>query len=280
MPETLPEGVRAADARSAPEASKPPSLVPGLIGPVRVLVVGASEGIGLALARQLAAHEGISRLFLASRQAPRSEALRALLQAFPGRVDLLACDLTDEASVGRLAAAIGTAGGGLNLVINTAGLLHDTGLAPEKTVRQVTQANLQRSFATNAFGPILLARELLSQLAPKDPVVFASLSARVGSIGDNRLGGWYAYRASKAAQNQLLRSFAIELARLNSRAIVLALHPGTVDTALSQPFGGGTSAPSRFTPEFAAARLLEVIAARSPADSGGFFAWDGQPIPW
>jgi NAD(P)-dependent dehydrogenase (short-subunit alcohol dehydrogenase family) len=280
MPETVPEHGAVADPGGAPAPSDGATLVPGHAGPARVLVVGASQGIGLALAGHLATHAGVSRLFLASRTAPESAALRALQQSSAGRVDLLACDLTDETSVARLGAAVGAAGGGLNLVINTAGLLHERGLAPEKTVRQVTQDNLQRAFATNAFGPILLARELLPQLAPKEPVVFASLSARVGSIGDNRLGGWYAYRASKAAQNQLLRSFAIELARTNRRAIVLALHPGTVDTALSQPFGGSTDAASRFTPEFAAGRLLQVIAARSPADSGGFFAWDGQPIPW
>ena len=110
MPDTLPEGARSADARRAPAASSPSSLVPGHVGPVRVLVVGASEGIGLALARRLAAHEGVSRLFLASRHAPRSEALRALLPAFPGRVELLACDLTHEPSLGRLGAAIGSAG--------------------------------------------------------------------------------------------------------------------------------------------------------------------------
>jgi NAD(P)-dependent dehydrogenase (short-subunit alcohol dehydrogenase family) len=195
-------------------------------------------------------------------------------------VSLLPCDVTDEASLALLADSIAAAGGRLNLVINTAGLLHDAGLAPEKTVRQVTLANLQRAFTANAFGPILLARALLPQLATDEPVVFASLSARVGSIGDNRLGGWYAYRASKAAQNQLLRSFAIEFARLNRRAIVLALHPGTVDTALSQPFSGGVAADKLFTPAFAAQRLLDVIAARTPADSGGFYAWDGAPIPW
>jgi len=280
MPETIPERGSAAGSVSAPAPSHASTLVPGHRGPTRVLVVGASRGIGLALAGQLAAHRSVSRLFLASRGAPGSPALRALQQSSEGRVELLACDLTDETSVTRLGSAIGSAGGGLNLVINTAGLLHEAGLAPEKTVRQVTLDNLQRAFATNAFGPILLARELLAHLAPKEAVVFASLSARVGSIGDNRLGGWYAYRASKAAQNQLLRSFAIELARLNHRAIVLALHPGTVDTALSQPFSGSTAAHPRFTPEFAASRLLEVIAARSAADSGGFFAWDGQPVPW
>jgi NAD(P)-dependent dehydrogenase (short-subunit alcohol dehydrogenase family) len=257
-----------------------PSLVPGHVGAVRALLVGASRGIGLAIAQRLAAHEGVSRLFLASRNGHDSPALRALQDASGGRIELLACDLTDESGVARLGTSIAARGGGLNLVINTAGLLHEAGLAPEKTVRQVTMAGLQRAFAINAFGPILLARELLPRLAVGEPVVFASLSARVGSIGDNRLGGWYAYRAAKAAQNQLLRSFAIELARLNRRAIVLALHPGTVDTALSRPFSGNVEPSRLFTADFAAQRLLEVIAARTVADSGGFYAWDGQAIPW
>lgn len=276
----MPESPPGHGGTAAPPPTSPPSPVPGHPGPVRALVVGASQGIGLALAARLSAAQGVSRLFLASRQAPQSGVLRALQEASGGRVALLPCDVTDEASLEQLARSIAADGGRLNLVLNTAGLLHDAGLAPEKTVRQVTLANLQRAFAANAFGPILLARALLPLLATAEPVVFASLSARVGSIGDNRLGGWYAYRAAKAAQNQLLRSFAIELARSNRRAIVLALHPGTVDTSLSQPFSGGVAAEKLFAPAFAAQRLLEVIAARTPADSGGFYAWDGEPIPW
>jgi len=110
--------------------------------------------------------------------------------------------------------------------------------------------------------------------------VFASLSARVGSISDNRLGGWYGYRAAKAAQNQFLKTMAIELARLNPSSIVLALHPGTTDTALSRPFQAGVAAEKLFTTEFVATRLLQLIADATPADSGSFVAWDGQTIAW
>lgn len=279
MPATPSEPRR--DASPAmPAGTVPPPRVPGHAGLTRALVVGASRGIGFALAQSLAADPQVETLFLASRSAPDSDSLRMLQRQFGARVELLRCDVCEEPSVEALGFALAARGGRLHLVINTAGLLHDTDLAPEKTVRQVTLASLQRAFAVNAFGSILLARELLPRLAQSEPVVFASLSARVGSIGDNHLGGWYAYRASKAAQNQLLRSFAIELSRLNRRSIVLALHPGTVDTALSQPFSASVAADKRFTPEFAASCLLDVIAARTPADSGCFFAWDGKPIPW
>lgn len=265
----------------APQAtadSRP--LVPGLGHGVHALVVGASRGIGHALARRLADDPRIDVLHLASRRATADAALGALGTGQGARVRLHDADLTDAASLHALAAAVAATSSRLHLVLNTAGLLHDAGLAPEKSVRQVEAAALARSFAVNAFGPILLARECFALLAHGEPAVFASLSARVGSIGDNRLGGWYSYRAAKAAQNQLLRSFAIELARHNRRAIVLALHPGTVETELSAPFLGGVDPARRFTTEFAAAQLLEVIARRRPDDSGGFFAWDGAAIPW
>jgi NAD(P)-dependent dehydrogenase (short-subunit alcohol dehydrogenase family) len=135
-------------------------------------------------------------------------------------------------------------------------------------------------FALNAFAPILLASALLPLLDQGHPCVFASLSARVGSIGDNRLGGWYVCRASKAAQNQLLRTFALELARRNHQATCLLLHPGTVDTPLSAPFQGRVPAERLFTPDRAARHLLDIIAGAMPRDNGRFLAWDGQPIPW
>lgn len=257
--------------------------------PAHALVAGAAGGIGLALAHALATHPQVERLFLAAR-APRREALHALERAHPGRVVVLEADITSEADLDRLREAVRRTVTSLHLVVNATGLLHekgrhekelrDQGLHPEKTVAKVTLANLQRSFAVNAFGPILLARALLPLLRHGDPAVFASLSARVGSIGDNRLGGWYGYRAAKAAQNQLLKTLAIELARLNPRAIVLALHPGTTDTPLSAPFRSNVPPGRLFAPADAAARLLDVIAARTPADSGGFFAWDGSVVPW
>ena len=169
---------------------------------------------------------------------------------------------------------------GLHLAIHAAGMLHAADLEPEKHVRQVRLANLQRVFALNAFASILLASALLPLLDHGQACVFAALSARVGSIGDNRLGGWYAYRASKAAQNQLVRTFALELARRNRRATCLLLHPGTVATPLSAPFLARVPAHRRFSPDRAARQLLVIIARATPGDSGRFLAWDDRPIPW
>ena len=150
----------------------------------------------------------------------------------------------------------------------------------EKSLAQLSLASLQASFQTNAFAPVLLLKHLLPLLRGRHPCCFAALSARVGSIGDNRLGGWYSYRASKAALNQLLHTAAIELARLNPQARVLLLHPGTTDTALSKPFQAGVPAERLFTPGLAASHLLEVIDRRTPADSGSFRDWNDQAVPW
>ena len=247
--------------------------------PLHALVVGASSGIGLALAQQLAAHPQVARLFAVARTATRNPVLTEMAAA-DSRIMLLDCDICDEAALAAMAGAIRQTTPLLHLVINTAGMLHQGGLQPEKSLTQITRASLEASFTINAFAPILLAKALLSLLRHAEPAVFASLSARVGSISDNRIGGWYSYRAAKAAQNQLLKTLAIELHRLNRQAIVLALHPGTTDTGLSKPFQGNVSADKLFSPAFAAASLLSVIAERVPADSGGFYAWDGQPIGW
>ena len=160
------------------------------------------------------------------------------------------------------------------------GILHDDeALRPEKTWRALDGAALERVYRINAVGPALVAKHFLPLLARDRKSVFAALSARVGSISDNHLGGWHAYRASKAALNMLLRTFAIELARRNPRAICVGLHPGTVDTGLSAPFQANVPEGKLFTPDFAAARLLEVVDRLKPDDSGKVFAWDGQLIP-
>ena len=138
---------------------------------------------------------------------------------------------------------------------------------------------LQRCFAVNAIGPALVAKHVLPLLPRQGKSVFAALSARVGSISDNRLGGWYGYRASKAALNQLIRTLAIELARQRKDAVCVALHPGTVDSALSRPFQGGVSENKLFAPAFAAERLLSVIDEIDASASGQLLAWDGQVIP-
>lgn len=244
----------------------------------QALVVGASRGIGLALTRALLAHPACGRVF-AARRAAQPGPLEELARTHGKRLVLLSLDVTDDASIQAAAADVREQSPALHLLINTAGLLHDgAGLRPERRLEDLRPENLQRSFAVNAFGPILLARHFAALLTHDSRSVFASLSARVGSITDNRLGGWYAYRAAKAAQNQFLRTLSVEMARRAPRLIVLALHPGTVDTDLSKPFQSGVAADKLFDADRAAQQLLRVIEVSTV--TGKFLAWDGSEIPW
>lgn len=186
-------------------------------------------------------------------------------------------DLTDEASLAAAAERVAAAGRP-TLILDATGFLHDDRQGPEKSWRDLDAERLARAFALNAIGPALLMKHLLPLLPRGERAVFATLSARVGSIGDNRLGGWYGYRASKAALNQFVRTAAIELARRHPLAICVALHPGTAATRLSAPFAA--TGPTVQTADQAAERLLAVIDRLSPADSGGFFDHRGDPVPW
>jgi NAD(P)-dependent dehydrogenase (short-subunit alcohol dehydrogenase family) len=251
----------------------------GLQGAANVLVTGASSGIGLAMLGQLLEHRHVARAFAVSRSATRSDALVELRRQHGERLECLDADLTREEDMERLSRVMQCVDA-LHLVVNAAGILHDGILAPEKSVEQVRRDSLERVFALNAFAPVMLARALMPQLCGRHPAVFASLSARVGSIGDNRAGGWYAYRASKAAQNQLMKTFSIEWRRRNRLGVCLLLHPGTVDTPLSTPFQVRVPADRLFEPAAAAANLLDLIAGMTAADSGRFLAWDGTDVPW
>jgi NAD(P)-dependent dehydrogenase (short-subunit alcohol dehydrogenase family) len=231
----------------------------------QALVVGGG-GIGRALVPALERLAPGLQVHLATRN-PRGS----------GEIRL---DLCDDDSLAALAQHVSQQFSPLRLVINTAGLLHGPRLQPEKRLSAVTRAQLRESFELNAYGPILLARSLESALPRELPSHFASLSARVGSIGDNRLGGWYAYRAAKAAQNQLLRTLALEWRRRLPLATVTLLHPGTTATGLSEPFRAGVPPERLFNPERAALQLLRVLDGQTPERSGAFLAWDGQPIPW
>ena len=195
-----------------------------------------------------------------------------------GRLDLLEEQSILDAVQGPIASARSDAA--LRLVLVATGSLQGEGIAPpERSLRSLDAASLLQSYRINAVGPALVAKHMLPLLPRSGRSVFAALSARVGSIGDNRLGGWHAYRAAKAALNMILRNLAIELARTHPEAICLGLHPGTVDTGLSRPFQRDVSKDRLFTPEFAAARLLSVIEASGPEHSGRILAWDGQPVP-
>jgi NAD(P)-dependent dehydrogenase (short-subunit alcohol dehydrogenase family) len=223
------------------------------------VVVGASGGVGGALMRRLQASRRFSRVYDLGRS---------------GAVPL---DLTDERSIAAAAATVNRSGF-VRLIVNAAGFLHDDRSRPEKSWRELNGDHMARAFAVNAIGPGLLMKHFMPLLAPTGKAVFAVLSARVGSIGDNKLGGWYSYRASKAALNQLVRTASVELRRSNREAMCVALHPGTVDTGLSRPFmKAGLDVQ---TPDVAALRLLEVIDRLAPEHSGGFFDYRGDEIEW
>jgi len=223
------------------------------------VVFGAGGGIGGAVVEAL-------------------RALRSFEHVVPfGRSTSPAIDLLDEASLER-AAAVAAEKGELRLAIDATGFLHDERQLPEKSWHELDAAKLARSFALNAIGPALLMKHVLPRLPRKGKSVFATLSARVASIEDNRLGGWYSYRASKAALNQLVHTAAIELARRHPEALCVALHPGTVATALSAPFA--KTGLEVHEPSAAAAHLLDVLDRLSIDSNGGFFDWRGQRIPW
>lgn len=257
------------------DADTPP--VRGLAAPAVALVTGASRGIGREIAGQLLRNRHVARVFALSRAATRDESLAALRRLHGERLHCVDVDLAGDLEPVVHALRDVHA---LHLVVNAAGLLHDATVAPEKAVEQLERDSLARVFALNAFAPVLLARALMPQLCRHQPAVYASLSARVGSIGDNRAGGWYAYRASKAAQNQLLKTFSIEWRRRNPAATCLLLHPGTVDTALSAPFQARVPAGRLMRAGEAAGHLLRIVSTATPADTGRFIAWDGRDVPW
>ncbi|XQE67437.1 SDR family NAD(P)-dependent oxidoreductase [Pseudomonas sp. P3C3] len=248
--------------------------------PAQVLVAGASRGIGLALTTQLLERAEVAKVFAVARHAPASADLLALQARHGSRLQLLACDLRNEAAVATLASQLLAQTARLHLLLCSVGILQEDAARAEKSLTQLSLEGLMASFQSNCFAPILLLKHLLPLLRGKHPCSVAALSARVGSIGDNRLGGWYSYRASKAALNQLLHTASIELKRLNPQSCVLSLHPGTTDTELSRPFQAKIAADSLFSPEFAARCLLQQVAEHGPEDSGSFWAWDGQQIPW
>ena len=246
-----------------------------------VLIQGASRGIGLEFCRQLALDDQVTHLVATCRSPGTATELAALAAEQRGRMQVERLDVTDEASVAEAAAHTREHTDTLDVMVNCAGVLHtDDGLAPERRLADVDPEALARSFRVNALGPLLVAKHFASLLPTKRRAVFASISARVGSIGDNRLGGWYAYRGAKAAQNMYTRTLSIELARRHRGLICVALHPGTTDTDLSRPFQKNVPEGKLFSVARTVRYLLGVIDGLGPSDNGGFYAWDGKPIPW
>ncbi len=236
------------------------------------IVVGAAGGIGRAIANRLADDPAYGQVVALSRRRPDG------WTAGPRRA-WIAADILDETSLAAAAARLAQSGPVRRIVVAT-GRLHGPDFGPEKTMRSISFESLSTLFAVNAIGPALAAKHLLPLMPRSGPSVFAALSARVGSIGDNSLGGWYGYRASKASLNMLIRTLAIEHRRTRPLSVCVALHPGTVDTALSAPFQPNVPPGQLVAPDQAAAALLAVMDRLGPDANGGFFAWDGSVIPW
>jgi len=227
------------------------------------VIIGASGGIGAALEAALIEEATFEKVYGFARSRSGAQHL----------------DLLDETSIAAAAAHVAT-GPAPTLVIVATGLLHAGERGPEKAMREPDPAWLAETYAINAIGPALVAKHFLPIMPKTGRAVFAALSARVGSISDNKLGGWHGYRASKAALNMLMRGIAIEEKRRNDRTIVVTLHPGTVDTALSKPFQGNVQAGRLFTPDRAALQLLDTIEELKAPDSGKLFDFEGKEVPF
>ncbi|MEP5569317.1 MAG: SDR family NAD(P)-dependent oxidoreductase [Halioglobus sp.] len=236
------------------------------------VVIAGGGGISQALLEALKQMPGLNKAIVLARNPPK--------HSDSDNVIYLTMDAEQPDSIVQAAKQTGEHVDRVHLLINTVGVLHDDTLRPEKSLKAVNQESLLRSFAINAAFLPLLAQAFSALMRHDEPAMLASLSARVGSIEDNQSGGWYSYRAAKAAQNMLLRTLAREWRLSHPRTTVLALHPGTVDTRLSQPFVTASYRKRVLTPDECAAALLKVMASLSTSDSGSFHDWQGESIPW
>lgn len=236
---------------------------------MNIVVLGGSGGIGAALIERLAGRREVETIHATYHRSKPRETGNPV-------VNWHQLDLTDEPEVSEWGSQICE----IDWLLNAAGILHSPGQGPEKTIRNIDPAHFMDSIRINTLPTLLLAKHLHRTFRHGRPAVFATVSARVGSIEDNRLGGWFSYRASKAALNMCLKTLAIEWRRSLPNVAVAALHPGTVDTRLSRPFQKNIPDGQLFTPGQSAGYMLEVLDSLSPADSGSFLAFDGEKLPW
>ena len=237
------------------------------------LVVGASGAIGSAVTAALLARADIDSVHAASRTPPQDS------NTASGRLHWHVCD-NSEADISRVIAQLQQRGETLTRVVICSGILHDGDIQPEKALERISAASMLAVLAANTVTPMLWLAALAQPLRQSPDAVVAALSARVGSIGDNRLGGWYSYRASKAALNMALKTAAIELSRRAPATKLIAFHPGTTDSELSKPFQARVPADKLFEPSFVAARLLTIMDNARPDGALAYLDWAGEPIPW
>ncbi|XP_074567926.1 uncharacterized protein LOC141824516 isoform X3 [Curcuma longa] len=252
------------------------------------MVQGASRGIGLEFVKQLLKKNDEGHVIATCRNPNQATGLLDLKNKFLERLSILPLDVTKENTIEAAATTVKESFGKLNLLINASGILSIPDvLQPETTLSKVQKSSLLLAYEVNAIGPILVIKHMSSLLKAgggfgieKKHAIIASLSARVGSIGDNGLGGWHSYRASKTALNQLTKTISVEFGRKKDPIVCILLHPGTVDTDLSRPFQRNVPPGKLFTKEFSVQKMLSIIDNVKSSDNGKFFAWDGQEIPW
>jgi NAD(P)-dependent dehydrogenase (short-subunit alcohol dehydrogenase family) len=248
--------------------------------PINALIFGASGGIGFAFVQQLLNCPNIKQIFATYRQQSTAVSLLKIAEEYPDKLTCFSIDITDENQIINTLKTIKDNADKLHIVINCVGILHEENLFPSKSLKQVNQEYLLRYFQVNSISAVILAKHLLPLLKHKERSVFASISAKIGSIGDNYLGGWYGYRASKAALNMLIKNVSIEYSRVSPNTIVVTLHPGTTDTNLSLPFQKNVPPEKLFPTDKTAEKLLSVIHYLTLEDTGQFFSYDGSRLPW
>lgn len=233
----------------------------------KIAVIGASGAIGSAFVEYYSKDESVKTVYACSRNKQSYD---------NNRIKSLELDIENQESIKDAAEKI--TGNFLDHIIIATGVLHSKNFGPEKSIKEIKQDNMAKVISINAIGPSIVGRYFIPLLRKDAKSVIAFLSARVGSISDNKLGGWYSYRASKSALNQVVKNFSIELKRTNPKAIVLALQPGTVDSNLSEPFKKNVAPDKLFTPEQSRELLTNVIENATTNDSGNLLAYDGETI--
>lgn len=247
-----------------------------------ILILGAGHGIGLAIVSKILAikksdHEAV--IFATYRRKEKAEELLRLVEANPNAIKAKQINACEESEVEAFCTSDIAVRASLDLFINCIGLLHEDKILPEKTVKQFDLKSTEKIFKTNTYVTPLFAKHLMPLLRKSPLAVFSAISAKVGSISDNRMGGWYSYRASKAALNMILKNLANEFRHRNISCIVLAIHPGTTITDLSKPFIANTKYKLH-SPEETANNICAVIDGKSTEDTGRFFSWDGEELEY
>ena len=244
------------------------------------LIIGATQGIGRGFVEQLLQQDEMNCIFATYRRQENAQDLLKLQSLFPEKLTTVQVDITSERQIQDAITQIRSQLDKLHLAINCVGILHEENLQPEKSLKRINSDNLLRYFEVNTIPTALLSKHLLPLFKHPEFTIWATISAKVGSIEDNRLGGWYGYRASKAALNMLIKNIAIEYNRVTKNSIVVALHPGTTDTQLSLPFQKNVPQGKLFSVQRCTQQLLSVIDQLTLENNGQFFNWDGTTLPW